>query len=80
MKNLIHLKNGFNLVRTQAAFAKLLKQFCTSHGIDKSDLSDYPKSYPSIVVITLGYKGYHYPVVKQIHLNDILKCKGESNV
>ncbi len=71
--NLVVLGRGFYLVRTQAGFRKAIKhRFANSPDIAEERPSNYPRSYPAIVSISTEYRGYWYPSVNWIPLNDLL--------
>ena len=73
------------IVTTQAGFRKFVKWWCNDNDF-MSDLEGYPKSYPALVQMSRGYRGYNYPIAncfdvgridtmrKQIDLG-VTKCK-----
>lgn len=68
MDNLDHIGEGFYVVRTQAGFNKLLKQYDWEGWENNEDLtgSQYPKSYPSVVAICRTGPGNNWVNVKAI--------------
>jgi hypothetical protein len=71
--NVTCVANGMFIVRTQAGFRKALKCVCDDPSTLK-EVPNYPKSYPALVSISVGYCGYEYMHVNVVPL-DKLKDK-----
>lgn len=59
------------IVRTQAGFRRACKDFdrrCSSDGLEPNG---FPTEYPSLISLSMGYRGYHFIEVAWIHLNDL---------
>lgn len=75
--NFRKLKDRIYLVRTQAGFMQAVND---AWGMDTEDLEVYgfPTEYPSVVVITAAYAGYHYAQCFSMHVNQMLsELEGE---
>lgn len=63
--NMIEIVGSYStyIVTTQAGFKKAVKRYVRlleiAHDLEY-EISNYPKSYPSLVTFSRGYKGYHY--------------------
>ncbi len=57
--NMVRVANGMYIVRTQAGFRKALKEECDDPRTLK-EVPNFPKSYPSLVSISVGYCGLDY--------------------
>lgn len=75
--NILYLKNNMWIVRTQAGFRKACKTF-NDDPIVKLEVDDPPSSYPCLISLSLGYRGYHYIQCNWIHLNDLNKAISKS--
>ena len=76
MDNSIDFKNiheRFYLVKTEAGFKQAFDHFSPGEDLPGEDSSDYPKSYPCLVVLTRGYNGNDYIDVDWIPVNKLLK-------
>ena len=75
--NFRKLKDRIYLVRTQAGLMQAINEVW---GMDTEDLEVYgfPTEYPSVVVISTAYAGYHYVQCFSMHVNQMLEeLKGE---
>lgn len=70
-ENMVKLRYGMYIVRTQAGFKKAVKDF--SEG-DKYEVRGYPICYPSFVTLYLGYTGATFIGVNFIHINSLIKA------
>lgn len=69
LPNMTALGSGMYLVRTQAGFKQALKHADCS----EAKLYDtYPKSYPCVISLTLGYDGSSFVHMSYVHVNDLL--------
>lgn len=59
------------IVTTQAGFNKFVKQWCEHDKEYMEYLEGYPTQYPSLVVMSDGYRGYHYPRATCFSLDEI---------
>ena len=50
---------------TQAGFRKFVKWWCNDNDF-MGYLEGYPTSYPAIVKMSTGYRGYYYPLATYI--------------
>lgn len=57
LPNLERVTADLYVVRTQAGFAKALKEFNEDRGYEAHG---YPRSYPALAHFTTDYAGYHY--------------------
>ena len=71
-ENLTHVRDNIWIIRTQAGFKKAYKDFAEEcykdYGVD-----NYPTSYPCLISLSLGYRGYHYIECNWAHLNTLKK-------
>jgi hypothetical protein len=70
--NFYPIGNGFYVVRTQAGFKQAVRDFW---GPDdgRPEVVGYPLSYPSVVALSAGYKGYTYVQASCMHINEFRK-------
>jgi hypothetical protein len=68
--NMTPLMNNFYIVRTQAGFNQALKHY--SDG-DRYVSRGYPRQYPALICLSLGYEGYHFVSVKVLPLGYLRK-------
>lgn len=73
---LLEGQNFTCVVRTQAGFKKALKRYKKDKST--SEHFGYPTSYPSLVVFSVGYQGYHYTEARCFPINDILSAVKKS--
>lgn len=71
-ENATRLATGIYIVRTQAGFKKVLKRVMGDMGEPK-DTDNWPKKYPALISVTVGYQGYTYPQVRCIPLSALRK-------
>lgn len=72
--NFKHIESNFYICYTQAGFKKAVKHYNEMNIGSKyalEDLKGYPKSYPSIVVFSWEYTGYHFIRANCIHVNKL---------
>jgi hypothetical protein len=60
-QNFKPISSSIYSVRTQAGFKQAVKHYVGCDSI-KSEVSGFPKKYPSIVIFSDAYSGYHYTV------------------
>ncbi len=73
--NMAEVSPGMYVVRTQAGFKQALRHYVDDDVKFKSLLEyphNYPTSYPSLVSISIEYRGYEYFKVNTVHLNSIV--------
>lgn len=68
--NAVRIARGMYIVRTQAGFRKALKCECDDSHVRKKVFT-YPRSYPALVSITIGYGGYEYMSVNWVPLDKV---------
>ena len=74
--NHTRIKGNVWLVRTQAGFRQaLIKAFGREPKQDRYPVESWPKQYPAVVTLTVGYSGYHYVVANCLYPNDIETIK-----
>lgn len=69
--NWVHLGGSFYVCRTQAGFKQAVKHFMRSDSLipaQRCNIEGYPTSYPALVSLTTGYRGYTYIQANSIHL------------
>lgn len=71
-ENMKYLGNGFYLVKTQAGFRKAIKHF-NGESKETREVYSYPRTYPSIVHLSSGYRGYHYTSVGVLSVSTFMK-------
>lgn len=67
--NKIRVQNGMYIVRTQAGFNAAIKEMYDD--FKEMRVYGYPKSYPSLVTISMGYDGGEFIQCKSIHLDKL---------
>jgi hypothetical protein len=76
--NFQHICGSFYLVRTQAGFVQAVKHYWRSDPVDWDRVEGYPRSYPSLISISTGYRGYTYIRVDVHHVNKFKLVIAES--
>lgn len=76
MSNMVRISDGIYLVRTQAGFKRALKaEFSGDYRgwklIAARHTEGYPKSYPSVVSLSIGYRGYTFFNCNSVHVKAI---------
>lgn len=75
MTNMTKIASGMYLVRTQAGFRKAIKhQFSNTFEDWKEmmkDMKKFPKEYPAVVVLGVGYNGSWHFQCKSVHVNTV---------
>lgn len=72
LPNLIHVPGTWMfIVRTQAGFRKACKIY--EDGDFKMEVDNYPTSYPALISLSTGYRGYTYISVSWVHINVLKK-------
>lgn len=70
-ENMVHIKGGFYLVRTQAGFLQAFKHYEQDGDCKPSEVKGWPKTYPSLVVFSYGYNGDLFIRAQCIHINQL---------
>lgn len=73
-ENMTKIAPGIYLVRTQAGFRKAIKNRFSKDFEDwrwmaKNRMKGYPKSYPAVVSLSLGYNGDHCFLCNSVPVN-----------
>ncbi|CAM3794422.1 hypothetical protein [Castellaniella denitrificans] len=73
MDNMMKIAAGIYLVRTQAGFRQAIKAEFSDHCEDwvMRDVEGWPTSYPSVVSLSLGYRGSLFVDCNSVHVNVI---------
>lgn len=73
MENMVFIAPGIYLVRTQSGFKKAIKDnFSECFGdweYYAKNISGYPKSYPAVVSLSVGYRGATCFQCNCVHVN-----------
>lgn len=74
LPNFTYLGKNFYVVRTQAGFKQALKHFVSAEEYPsyKNDIVGYPGSYPSLVHLSLGYRGSNYIRADYMHITKLV--------
>ena len=76
MDNMVKIAKGIYLVRTEAGFRKAIKSRFSRMFEDWKEIASdrmygYPKSYPAIVSLSVGYNGDTIFQCNSVHVNTI---------
>lgn len=82
--NMEKVADGIYLVRTEAGFRKAIRaEFSEIYGewkwMAKNRMSGHPKSYPSLVSLSIGYNGDTCFQCNSIHFNVLKNALNEEN-
>lgn len=69
-RNCYVVNDNTAIVTTQAGFRKFVKWWCNDNDF-MGYLEGYPTSYPAIVKMSTGYRGYYYPIATCINASYI---------
>ena len=78
LPNMKKIAPGIYLVRSEAGFRKALKEEFADYYKDwpwtsSHTLDGYPKSYPSVVALHVGYRGDYVFRCNSVHVNTLLE-------
>jgi len=71
LPNFTYIGEGFYVVRTQAGFKQAVKHFRGPNS--STDVEGHPTSYPAVVALSIGYRGYNYVQSSCLHVNEFRK-------
>lgn len=66
--NFKHLLGSFYVVRTQAGLEQAIKDWL-GESRDGMEVTVFPKSYPSVICLSIGYNGSQFIRASAIHVN-----------
>lgn len=70
--NMTKIRNNTYIVRTQAGYRKALKDFHKDADPCDKEVRSYPKTYPSLVILSSHYNGGNYVTCCQsFHMNEL---------
>jgi hypothetical protein len=75
LPNFTKIGHGFYVVRTQAGFKQAIKHYVGADEYSewKDDIEGHPDSYPSVVHLSIGYRGDNYVRASCMHVNEFRK-------
>jgi hypothetical protein len=74
LPNFTYLGQGFYVCRTQAGFKQALRHYAGTDYPDfarADDIVGYPDTYPSVVALSIGYRGSQYIRANCMHVNEM---------
>lgn len=73
--NMVRVRHGVYIVRSQRGLNKAVRDFWCEADDSSADarqlLEEYPARYPCLIVLSLGYCGYHFIHCESLHLNEL---------
>lgn len=71
-ENMTKIGHSTYVVRTQAGYRKALKDFHKDADPFDKKVQSYPKSYPSLIILSSHYNGGNYVTCcKSFHMNEL---------